>query len=337
MWCFSGDMRKADAGGVGLNPTARGDGGLVRWAAPLAVLGLVLGCGPGKVVNETLSALTSPANDAKANELQQRLAESAEKWADAAVRGAMAGWSDPLAQRAFKEATATLAAAVTRAALDGLADDELHAKLATKLDVLLTESIVAAGRGVDDSLRPAIGRTTYAAGKRLVDGVAAGLRDSLNPAIRDGLSEALAVSVERTSQQIAASLDETLTPALERTIERISTSVGDNLHEQLDRLDERLHTGGRQAGNLLAWILGAVAVVLLIAGATVVWWLRRHGKQARAALSLVVTSIKRNEDGRVRELLSDISDQGRGTDGGNYLAALVERNPTLNASRSPHG
>lgn len=296
------------------------------------------------VTDEFLTATTTPDNQAKLDKLRDRTAVSLKLWTDAAVSGAMQGWSDPQRQTAFREQTGKLAHDLAEDAVqglvDGATDPERTAKLQDQLKETLEKGLAGFSQQLSHSISPALDHTLDSASKTLAQdlrkelGPALGgaIRDEVMPGLADGLRKDLGPALaEVISRDIAGPLQKDIGPSLGSVVGKAVEDPFNRIIARLERLSDKTKEDAVGVSRNVAIAL-VLALVACLVGAA---FARRKLQAQVSTVELLTTKIKKLEaDPGVQRLLNELHEASLGTEAGDYLHSFLDARPTLRARRA---
>jgi hypothetical protein len=294
-----------------------------------------------KDINTALQTLDDEPAKTHTDHLRERLRVAFGEWTQAAVQGAMQGWSNPTVQDDFRRQTSRLAAEAVEGAVtgalagatnparadelkqrlhllvEGVLDDVAHS-ITVRFTPALSGAAREAMRGFADSIRadlgPALGQMLR---DELAPGLARGVRDHLGPALGDTIKNDLGPALGRV-------ITDNLRPAVQQVVDDLGKTAGGAAREL-----------GQDAQNTLrkiAWSLGGVLVVVL-AIAVVLW---HRAKVHVQTVTLLTRAIKEHERAPgVQQVLESVRSAGRGTPPGDNLDRILAARPTLRAQSRP--
>lgn len=266
-------------------------------------------------------------------------AQALENWTEAAVQGAMNGWSNPDSQQRFRQQTSELASETTNAAVDGalagITEPHRVGELKQRLREVLESTLSQAAAGLAREINPQL----RAAGHSLLSGVTTGIEQELAPALRSGLRDqvmkGLAEGVrDELGGALAGVVKDDLTPAIENELGEalarvMRKSVEQPLLRVLDRagaLSSQVRDDTTKTSRKVAWALGAMLIVVALIAALAWFKVKRHVQ----TVTLLTRAIKEHvREPGVRRLIDNIRKTGRGTGAGNNLDRFLNERPTL--------
>ena len=302
-------------------------GRIVRVAGLAAGLAIPCGCASLSetiarratpvTVGETLDALGDPANRAKVRGLlgEAAIREASRELAEGLVQGALAGLDDDARAARIAEISERFVRRLSEAASTSIRDD-----LTPTVEHLLRASVRAAVESAlapehRDRLAGAAAGITRQAVTTLVEVTSSGIRDDLGPAVAASITDQIAPALEEA-------LARRLVPALVRALEaearpvvlglaregakQVVLGVDDGFvalgfvdpeHGGRSSMWSAFNDGldrGLRLGELLAWVLGALALILAL-------WLLRTSRRMRA-----LEERSRRSEGALAGLVRDL-------------------------------